>query len=200
MGLGVLQEPIHVIFRIPLVRIFTAVFELDHSVIYFPSRFLTPCVCFLNNSIRHGIPREFAALQNMPRNQTKKLDGTIEITSGTYSDFWVGAWVDGIAGVGFIMDLGIIPKFNAVMLFPTQIGSYHDGSGGEFLGKSIFHGECIQPKNARIYHTDYNRLVQSIEWQITCHGAASFFYGANAAFNFCNMFLCGGGVNHPLPH
>ena len=75
----------------------------------------------------------------------------------------MGAWGDGIAGVGFIMDLDIIPKFNAAILFPDQLGSYHDGPGGEFLGKSIFHGEFIQPKNAKIYHIDHNRLVQSIE-------------------------------------
>ena len=78
---------------------------------------------FLNNYIRHGIPREVAALQNTPRNQTKKLDGTIEINSGTDSDCWVGAWGDDISGVEFIMDLGIIPIFNATMLFPTHIGS-----------------------------------------------------------------------------
>ena len=33
VGLGVLQEPIHVIFSIPLVRIFTTVLELYHIVI-----------------------------------------------------------------------------------------------------------------------------------------------------------------------
>ena len=76
MGLGLLQEPIHVIFSIPLVRIFTTVLEFDHIVIYFLFRFITPCV-FFNDSIRHGKPREVAALQNTPRNQTKKLDGTI---------------------------------------------------------------------------------------------------------------------------
>ena len=76
--------------------------------------------------------------KNTPRNQTKKLDGTIEITSGTNINCWLGAWVDGISEVGFIVDLSIIPKFNAVMIFPTQLGSYHDGSEGELLGNSIF--------------------------------------------------------------
>ena len=118
------------------------VLELDQIVIYFPFRFLTPCVYFFDNSIRHGIPHEVAALQNMPRNQTKKLDGTIEIASGTNSDFWVGAWGYGIAGVGFIMDLGIISKFNAEIIFPTHLGSYHDVSGGYFLRNSIFTGNA----------------------------------------------------------
>ena len=112
----------------------------------------------------------------------------------------MGVWGDGIAWVGFIMDLGIIPKFNAAILFPTQLGLYHDGLGGEFLGNSIFYRECIQLKNTKIYHIDHNRLVQAIEWQITCHGASSLFCGANAAFSFCKMFLCGVGVNHRLPH
>ena len=71
----------------------------------------------------------------------QKLDGTVEITSGTNSNFWVGTWVDRIAGVGFIVDLSIIPKFNAAINFPTQIGLYHDGLGGELLGNSIFHGK-----------------------------------------------------------
>ena len=155
---------------------------------------------FFYNSIRHGIPREVSDLQNTPRNQTKKLDSTIEITSGIDSDLWVGAWGDGISGVGFIMDLRIIPKFNAAMLFPNQLGSYHNGLGLEFLGNSIFHRECIQPNNSKIYHIDHNCLVQAIEWQITCHGAASLFHSANSAFNFCNMLLCGGGVHHRLPH
>ena len=99
----------------------------------------------------------------MPRNQTKKPDCTVEITIGTNNNCWVGAWGDRIAGVKFIVYLSIIHKFNATMLFPTQLGSYHDGSGGEFLEISIFHGEFIQPKNAKIYHIDHNRLVQSIE-------------------------------------
>ena len=121
-----------------------------------------PHAFFLYNSIRHGKPREVAALQNTPRNKTKKFDGSIEIISVTDSDFWVGVWRDGIAGVGFIVDLGIIPKFNAAMLFPTQLGSYHDGLGREFLGNSIFHGECIQPNNAKIDQIDHNCLMQAI--------------------------------------
>ena len=73
---------------------------------------------FFDNSIRRGKPCEVVALQNMPRNQTKKLDGTIEITSGADIYCWVGEWGDSIAGVRFIMYLGIIPKFNAEKEFP----------------------------------------------------------------------------------
>ena len=127
---------------------------------------------------------EVAALQNTTRKQTKKLDGNIEITSGTDSNCQVGEWGNRIAGAGFIVDLGIIPKFNAAMLFPNQLGLYHNGLGRELLGNSIFHGECIQTNNAKIYQIDHNCLVQAIEWQITCHGAASFFYGDNAELNF----------------
>ena len=104
---------------------------------------------FSDDSIRHGKPREVAALQNTPRNQTKKLDGTVEITSGTDSNCWVGAWGDCISGVRFIVELVIIPKLNAEMLFTTQLGSYHSGLGGEFLGNFIFHWKCIQPQNAK---------------------------------------------------
>ena len=56
----------------------------------------------------------------------------------TNSNFLVSAWGDCISRIGFIVNLGIIPKFNAEMLFTTQIGFYHDGPGGEFLGKPIF--------------------------------------------------------------
>ena len=199
MVLGVFQDPIHVIFRIPLVRIFTTVLELNNIFIYLPFRFLTPCVCFF--IIRSGMVNRvnFWCFTIRPIIR-QKIDGTIEITSGNDSDFWMGAWGDSIVGVGFIMDLGIIPNFNAAMFFPTQLGSYHNGSGGEFLGNSIFHGEYIQPKNVEIYHVDQNRLVQAIEWQINCHGAASYYYSEILAFNFCNMLFCGGGVNHRLSH
>ena len=134
-----------------------AVLELNHIVIYFPFSFLTPCVCFFYHSIRHGKPCEAVALHNTPRNQTKKLDRTIEITSGTESNFWVGEWGDSIAGVGFIMDLGIISKFNAAMLFPTQLGSYHDGLGGEFLGNPFFTGNAFIQRMQK-----YIRLIKIV--------------------------------------
>ena len=70
---------------------------------------------------------------------------------------------EGVAGVWIIMDLGIVSKIDTTMMLTNKFSAHHHGSWGEILGDTIFDGECIHPKDAKVYQIHNNQLVQSTE-------------------------------------
>ena len=69
---------------------------------------------------------------------------------------------EGVAGVWIILELGIVYKLDTTMLLPNQFGAHHNGYWVELLGDTIFDGERIQPKDAKVYQIRNNQLVQKI--------------------------------------